>query len=103
MHDSSCKPATIWTAARASHALRAERSLAGQGTSTKQAAAHTFRQQHDVIKQVISLWRRLQQRNQHCGLSQMGEMAQRAHDLEGGVAVQPGADFVQEEGFLGAD
>ena len=31
----------------------------------------------------------------------MGEMAQGSDDLEGGAAVQAGADLIQEEGFSG--
>ena len=45
----------------------------------------------------------LQQSNQHRSLPQVGEVAQGAHDLEGGGTVQAGTDLIQEERLLGAD
>ena len=51
---------------------------------------------------MVCLWCRLQQRNQHCGLSEVRKVAQGAHYLEGGRAVQPCADLIQEQGFLRA-
>ena len=69
--------------------------------SMEMAAMHTFRQEHDVIKQVVGLWGGLQQGHKHGGSPQVAELPQGASDLEGGAAVQAGADLVQEQGLLG--
>lgn len=52
---------------------------------------------------MISLRCWLQKRNQHRGLSEMRKVAEGAHDLERGCAVQSSGDLVQEKRFLGAD
>ena len=62
---------------------------------------HTFRQQHDVVKEVVGLWGGLQQGHQHGGSPQVAELPQGASNLEGGAAVQASADLVQEQRLLG--
>lgn len=52
---------------------------------------------------MINLRRGLKKRDQHGRLPEVRKVAQCAHDLESGCAVQACADLVQEEGFLGAD
>lgn len=60
---------------------------------------YTFRQQKDVIKQVVHLWGRLQQADDNGCIAQMCKISQALDDLEGGAAVQAGADFIHEEDF----
>ncbi len=62
---------------------------------------HTFRQEHDVIKEVVGLRGGLQQGYKHGGGPQVAELPQGASDLEGGAAVQASADLIQEQGLLG--
>ncbi len=62
---------------------------------------HTFRQEHDVIEEVVGLWGGLQQGHKHGGGPQVAELPQGSSDLEGGAAVQAGADLIQEQGLLG--
>ena len=45
---------------------------------------------------MVGLWCRLQQGYQQRGLPDVRKMAQGAHDLEGGAAVQPCTDLIQE-------
>ena len=52
---------------------------------------------------MVSLGRWLKKRDQHRGLSEVGKVTQRAHDLERGRAVQSSADLIQEKRLLGAD
>lgn len=54
----------------------------------------TFRQKHDVVKEMVGLGSGLQQRNQNGSLLDVGEVSKGAHDLEGGVAVQPRTDLI---------
>ena len=60
-----------------------------------------FRQQHDVIKEVVGLRGGLQKSNNHSGLSKVSKVTQGAGDLEGGAAVKPCADLIQEQSLLG--
>ncbi len=62
---------------------------------------HTFRQEHDVIEKVVGLGGGLQQCHKHGGGPQVAELPQGASDLEGGAAVQAGANLIQEQGLLG--
>lgn len=68
--------------------------------AAQQERVVAFRQQHDVIKEVISLRCGLQQSHQHGGLPQVCKVAQGAADLESGAAVQPCADLIQEQSLL---
>ena len=61
----------------------------------------TFRHEEHIIKEVVGLRGGLKKSHQHCGLSQVAEVPQSACDLEGGAAVQPCADFIQKQRFLG--
>ena len=63
---------------------------------------HTFRQEHDVIKEVVGLRGGLQQGYEHGSVPQVAELTQGASDLESGAAVQPCADLIQEQSLLGA-
>lgn len=80
---------------------------AGKGkTNTKQAAepqsCPTFCHQQDVIKQVVGLGSRLQQRD-HGGVVESVRLIPQELDYGvGGTAVQAGADLVHEEDLLGA-
>ncbi len=63
----------------------------------------TFRQEQDIIKEVVDLGCRLQQRHEHGALPQVHKVSHALHNLEGGAAVQAGADFVHEQRLLGPD
>lgn len=60
-----------------------------------------FREQHDVIKEIVGLRCGLQQSNDHGGLPKVSKVTQGAGDLEGGAAVKPCADLIQEQSLLG--
>ena len=53
----------------------------------------TLGQQEDIVKQLVGLRRRLQQRHQHSRLPQVDKVPDAADDLKGVAAVQPRADL----------
>ena len=61
----------------------------------------TFCHQQDVIKEVVGLWSRLQQRDHGGVVESVRLIPEELDNGVGGAAVQAGADLVHEEDLLG--